>query len=142
MGTTESGASAAKDTMSQTVGSAKESVGEVPDRVRRTTQGNPLAVGLGAFAVGWLVSSLIPATEKEQQAVQTLQNSDVVGPLQDSAQQVVSHAQEQGKQAVREVGDQAKAGAESVADSAKTTAEAAAEVVKDKADEVKQKVSS
>ena len=33
---------------------------------RSQTRGNPLAAGLIAFGVGWLASSLLPATQKEQ----------------------------------------------------------------------------
>ena len=36
--------------------------------VREQAEGNPLAAGLVAFGVGWLVSSLLPASEAEQRA--------------------------------------------------------------------------
>ena len=35
--------------------------------IRQKSEGNPLAAGLIAFGVGWLASSLIPATRREQQ---------------------------------------------------------------------------
>lgn len=115
MGTADSSVSSAKDGVGQVAGA----VGNVPSRARRTTQGNPLAVGLGAFAVGWLVGSLIPATQKEQDAVQKVNEStDLAAPLQDSAQHVLSHAQETGKQAAQEMGQQIKSGAEQVKETA------------------------
>ncbi|HEX5741509.1 MAG TPA: DUF3618 domain-containing protein [Pilimelia sp.] len=46
-----------------------EAASELPTQVRRQTQGNPLAAGLIAFGAGWLVSSLLPATEPEKRAV-------------------------------------------------------------------------
>src|SRR3712207_1289023 len=42
------------------LGSAASAVGEAPRKVAETAQGNPLAVGLIAFGVGWLAASLIP----------------------------------------------------------------------------------
>ncbi len=110
MGSADSGVTSAK----QGVISAKDSVAEVPDRARRTTQGNPLAVGLGAFAIGWLVGSLLPASQKEQEAVQKAVDSDMARPLQQTAQNVVASAQESGKQALHEVAEEAKSGAEQV----------------------------
>lgn len=127
MGSAESSASSARDAVS--------SVGDVPDRVRSTTAGNPLAVGLGAFALGWLVSSLIPASERETQAVASLQDSDALKPLQESAQQLVGEAKAQGQQAVQEFAEQAKSSAQTVAEQAKDTAQAAAEVAKEKVQE-------
>ena len=52
-----------------------DKAGEVPRMARRQTQGNPLAAGLIAFGVGWLVSSLMPATEKEKQLAQQAESA-------------------------------------------------------------------
>jgi hypothetical protein len=41
-----------------------------PDLAVRQTKGNPLAAGLIAFGAGWLVSSILPATGREQQLAQ------------------------------------------------------------------------
>ncbi len=107
MGTADSGISSAKGA----VQSAGETAGELPDRARRTTQGNPLAVGLGAFAVGWLVGSLIPASRRERQAVETVnEKADLTTPVQN----IVSEAQQASKQAVQEVAQEAKSGAQQV----------------------------
>lgn len=109
--------SSMKDTVMGTADSAKdavrstgESAGELPSRARRTTQGNPLAVGLGAFALGWLVGSLIPASDREREMVA---KADLTAPVQE----VVAHAQESGKQALQEVAEEAKAGAQQVKES-------------------------
>jgi hypothetical protein len=51
---------------------AREAVREVPATVKRKAQGNPLAAGVIAFGLGMLVSSLIPSSEKERQAVSQL----------------------------------------------------------------------
>jgi hypothetical protein len=63
---------AAKDTVSEKASEAREAVREVPTTVKRKAQGNPLAAGVIAFGLGMLVSSLIPSSEKERQAVSQL----------------------------------------------------------------------
>lgn len=115
MGSADTGVESAKGR----VASARESVAEVPAQARRTTQGNPLAVGLGAFAVGWLIGSLLPATSKEQQAVRKAADSDLTRPLQETAQNVVASAQESGKEALHQVAEEAKSGAEHVKETVK-----------------------
>ncbi len=100
------------DSAKESVASAGGSAGQLPHRARRTTQGNPLAVGLGAFAIGWLVGSLIPASQREREAVEKV-GPELAAPVQD----VVSHAQEKGKQALQEVAEEAKAGAAQVKES-------------------------
>lgn len=42
------------------------------DTIERQTEGHPLAAGLIAFGAGWLISSLMPASEKEARAAQQL----------------------------------------------------------------------
>ena len=50
----------AKDSVSSAASGAAGAVQAAPDVARRQTEGNPLAAGLIAFGVGWLVSSLVP----------------------------------------------------------------------------------
>jgi hypothetical protein len=47
-------------------------IGDAPHQVKAKTQGNPLAAGLIAFGAGMLLSSLIPASEKEREAAEAL----------------------------------------------------------------------
>ena len=58
----------AADKASSVASSVGDTATAAPSVARQKTQGNPLAAGLIAFGVGWLASSLLPATEKEQQA--------------------------------------------------------------------------
>ncbi|MEI2784659.1 MAG: hypothetical protein V9E82_03005 [Candidatus Nanopelagicales bacterium] len=69
--------------------------------------------------MGWLIGSLLPASQKEQDVVQKAVDSDVVKPLQETAQNVVASAQESGKQALQEVAQEAKSGAEQVKETVK-----------------------
>src|ERR687890_2012173 len=66
-GSVQGAASSAADSVSNAASSAVGAVQQAPDAVIRQAQGNPLAAGLIAFGVGWLVSSLLPASEKEKQ---------------------------------------------------------------------------
>ena len=77
---------AAKDTVSDKASEAGEAVRQAPRRMRRKAQGNPLAAGVIAFGLGMLVSSLIPSTEKEREAVSQLQ--DNLEPVKEKASEV------------------------------------------------------
>jgi ElaB/YqjD/DUF883 family membrane-anchored ribosome-binding protein len=104
---------------SSTVSGAAGAVREAPSRLASRTSGNPWAMGLGAFALGWLASSLIPTTSRERQAVHTLRDSDVVQPLASTAREVASQASEHVKEAASTVAEQAKEAATTVAGQAK-----------------------
>jgi Protein of unknown function (DUF3618) len=67
-GTASSAAASAKDTLAAKASSAADMASSAPEQARQRTRGNPLAAGLVAFGAGWLLSSLLPATEPEQQA--------------------------------------------------------------------------
>ncbi|MBT2249119.1 DUF3618 domain-containing protein, partial [Arthrobacter sp. BHU FT2] len=55
----------AKDTAAAKLSDAGHAVSHAPDQVKAKTAGNPLAAGLIAFGAGMLLSSLIPASDKE-----------------------------------------------------------------------------
>src|SRR3954464_14430283 len=76
-----------------------ETVSDVPHQIARKTSGNPLAAGLIAFGVGWLVSSLIPSTQAEQQAAST---------LKEKAQPLVEEVKEEVKDSARQIGEDMK----------------------------------
>lgn len=107
MGTAQEGAERARSA----AGDVRESVNEAPAALRARTRGNPLPVGLVAFAVGWMASSLIPASQPERRAVQQLKDSDPVQqaaqPLADSARQVAHRATEEATGAAQQVRDRA-----------------------------------
>jgi len=66
---------AARDTVSVKASDAREGVRQAPRRMRLKAQGNPLAAGVITFGLEMLVSSLIPSTEKEREAVSQLQET-------------------------------------------------------------------
>jgi hypothetical protein len=72
---------------------AGEAIADAPRAVARQTQGNPLAVGLIALGVGWLVSSLIPASEKEKELASTVKEKaePLTHEVTDAAKEVAEH---------------------------------------------------
>jgi len=116
MGAAHSGTSSASDTASSVAGAVQGA----PDQVVQKAKGNPLAVGLIAFGAGWLVSSLIPASDKEQELV--AQAKDKAAPLVDEA-----------KQAAQGVAQDLKGPAQEAFDAVKGTAQDAAGTVQDQA---------
>jgi ElaB/YqjD/DUF883 family membrane-anchored ribosome-binding protein len=110
-------ASSAKDTVSGKASEAREAVRQAPRRMKRRAQGNPLAAGVIAFGLGMLVSSLIPSSEKEREAVSQLQ--DNLEPVKEKATEVA-----------RDIGEGLRPAAQDAAESVKTTAQEGAENVK------------
>jgi len=121
-GSVQGAASSAADSVSSAASSAVGAVQQAPDQVIRQTQGNPLAAGLIAFGVGWLVSSLLPASEKEKQLAQ--QAESAVREHKDALL-------EPAKQAAQEIGEQLKPAAQDAVESVKSTAQDAASTVKE-----------
>lgn len=116
---------AVKDKASGVLGSAQDrasgaldAVGDAPHQARRKTRGNPLAAGLIAFGIGYLISSAIPSTEREQEAASRLQEK--AAPLQDRLREATS-----------EVADRLKEPAQEAAASVKEAATDAVANVKD-----------
>lgn len=76
-------------------------------------KGNPLAVGLIAFGVGWLASSLVPASEKEKEL--GAQAKETVQPLvQDAVQEMGEHMKEPARDAAESVKEAAGSAADTV----------------------------
>ena len=121
-GSVQNAASSAADSVQNAASTAVGAVQQAPDAALRQTQGNPLAAGLIAFGVGWLVSSLLPASEKEKQLAQ--QAESAVREHKDALL-------EPAKQAAQEIGEQLKPAAQDAVESVKSTAQDAAATVKD-----------
>jgi Protein of unknown function (DUF3618) len=121
-GSVQGAASSAAGTVQDAASSAAQAVQQAPDTVVRQTQGNPMAAGLIAFGVGWLVSSLLPASEKEKQLAQ--QAESAVREHKDALL-------EPAKQAAQEIGEQLKPAAQDAVESVKSTAQDAAATVKE-----------
>jgi hypothetical protein len=143
-GSVQGAASSAAGSVQDAAATAADAVQQAPQQIVRQTQGNPMAAGLIAFGVGWLVSSLLPASEKEKQLAQ--QAESTVREHKDTLL-------EPAKQAAQEIGEQLKPAAQDAVESVKATAQdaastvteqgkSAAEDVKGQAKDSKQKVQS
>ena len=126
MGSATGKASSVASTIGDTATSA-------PAMARQKTRGNPLAAGMIAFGVGWLASSLLPATEKEQEAATAVkekasEHSDTLtAPIKESAGNVKENLRGPAQDAVESV---------------KGTATEATATVKDEASAAKDDVTS
>jgi hypothetical protein len=129
---------AAKDTVSDKASDAREAVKQAPRRMRRKAQGNPLAAGVIAFGLGMLISSLIPSTEKEREAVSQLQ--DNLEPVKEKASEVASDIGENLRQPAQEAAESVKAAATEGVDNVKQEGQSAAADVKDQAQASKETV--
>jgi hypothetical protein len=114
------GVSTARDSAAATVSSAAGAVRSAPDRVRRQATGNPLAAGLIAFGAGWLLSSLLPASDPEQQV----------------ATQVKDFATEHGRPVAQQLGEAGQQAAEQLRESAQQRAASVKDTAADAASTV------
>jgi len=116
--------SSAKDRIMGTASDAGDSLGGVADGASGVAhnavaqaKGNPLAVGLIAFGVGWLASSLLPASTAEKK---------IAANVKEAAEPLAHEVADAAKQ----VGENLKQPASEAADAVKGTATDAAANVK------------
>jgi hypothetical protein len=119
-GTASSAAASAKDTLAAKASSAADMASSAPEQARQRARGNPLAAGLVAFGAGWMLSSLLPATEPEQQA----------------AAQVKDLAMEKGRPVAQDLGQAGQEAAQSLRESAQQRAQSVKETATDAASTV------
>ncbi len=129
--TVSSTASSAKDSLASTASSTANVASSAPDVARRRTQGNPLAAGLVAFGAGWLISSLLPATEPEQQMA-----SQIKDIATEKGRPVAQQLSQAGQQAAQELRDSAQQRAESVKETATDAASTVAGEAQSRAGDV------
>ncbi|MBP2217759.1 DUF3618 domain-containing protein [Arthrobacter sp. CAN_C5] len=113
-------------------------VQDAPQQLTRKTQGNPLAAGLIAFGAGMLISSLIPASEKEKEAAAALKEKaePLTSSVTDAAKAVAEDLKEPAQQAM----DSVKETATNSANTVKNEGTSAAADVKGKAQDAKDNV--
>ncbi len=106
-------ASTARDSAAASLSSVTDTARSAPGLVRRQATGNPLAAGLIAFGAGWLLSSLLPASEPEQQVA-----TQVKDFATEHGRPVAQQLGEAGQQAAQQLRESAQRRAESVKDTA------------------------
>ncbi|KQN89169.1 DUF3618 domain-containing protein [Arthrobacter sp. Leaf69] len=117
---------------------AGAAIGDAPTQVKTKTQGNPLAAGLIAFGAGLLVSSLIPASQKEREAADALKTAaePLTTELTEAAKNVAEGLREPAQEAVENV----KATAADATEHVKSEGQGAVADVKDRTAEAKDNV--
>ena len=127
-GTVSSSASSARDTLAAKACSTADMAGSAPEMARQRTRGNPLAAGLIAFGAGWLVSSLLPATEPEQQVASQVKDlarekgRPVAQQLSEVGQEVGQELRESALQRTEAIRETAASGASTVTSEAQSRA--------------------
>lgn len=117
--------------VSQTGSSVAGSVGGAGERAVAKAQGNPLAVGLMAFAAGLVVAAVIPSSQKEREVAEGVKEKaqplvdeaasvarSVGEDLKEPAQEAVAAVKDEATDAVAHVKDEATDAAAHVKDSA------------------------
>jgi len=123
--------------VSGTSSAVRDTVSAAQSGLRQQTTGNPLAVGLIAIGVGWLIGSLLPASSVEEQAAVKVKDAaapavteaakDTVSSLHDSAQEAVGSVKTVAADAAATVRDEAVSSAQDVRDRAYDARDAVAE---------------
>ena len=119
-----------------------DTVTSAPSMARNKARGNPMAAGVIAFGAGWLISSLLPASEKEKMAATQVkdkasEHSDtLVAPMKHAAQEMAGNLKEPAQQAADSVKSTATDAASTVQDSAKSAKDEVAGQAKDAKDQM------
>ena len=120
------------------VSDAGSAVAAAPTQLKAKTQGNPLAAGLIAFGAGLLVSSLIPASQKEREAADALKTA--AEPLTTELTDAAKHVAEGLKEPAQEAMENVKATAADATEHVKAEGQTAVADVKDRTAEAKENV--
>ncbi|MEH0844397.1 DUF3618 domain-containing protein [Micromonospora sp. CPCC 205711] len=139
-------ASSAASTVSDKAHSAASTVGDAaqraPQLIRQKSEGNPLAAGLIAFGVGMLVSSLVPATRREQElATQVKEKAgEHSGVVKEKLSEVASELKEELREPAQHATESVKSTAQGAVHAVKNDTKSAAHDVKDSAQQSREQV--
>lgn len=105
MGVARDAAATASDKADAATSKAGDAAGNGPQAVTDKAAGNPLAAGLIAFGLGWLASSVAPASDVERKAAKQIEDNaqGLVQPLQESVQEVAGNLQQPLQDAAEQV---------------------------------------
>jgi ElaB/YqjD/DUF883 family membrane-anchored ribosome-binding protein len=111
--------------MQSSASDASDRASEAQDRARSEVRGNPLAAGLVAFGVGAVLGSLLPASDREQQAAVAVKDraAPVVDEMKEVAKETAEDLKPRAKEAVQATKEQAADSAQNVKQEGQQTAE-------------------
>ena len=136
--------SSAKSSVAGTASDAGDAARSAAGTAKATAEGNPLAAGVIAFGVGWLVSSLLPASAREQQAAARVKDvaTEHAAPVQEKLKEAAGEVQEALREPAQQAVDSVKSTATDAAASVKGEAASSATDVRDEAKQAGQTVRS
>jgi len=127
MGSPDDGHRSVAEATGDALGDARDATVDAGRRVVEKAEGNPLAVGLIAFGVGWLAASLIPASSTEER---------LAAKAKDAAAPVLHEAAEVGRQVAQDLKQPAHEAVQAVKETAQDAAETVKAEASDRADDV------
>jgi len=141
MGTADDASGSISDTagsISESASSLQEKAADVPMQVKRKAQGNPMAVGLIAVGAGWLLGSLLPASQREQELASSAKEQ--AQPLLSGAQSVVQESAQNLQQPAMDAAQSVKESAQGAVENVKAEGTQAGQDVKGSAVDAKDTV--
>jgi gas vesicle protein len=133
-----SAASTVGDKAHSAASTVSDAAHRAPHVIRQKSEGNPLAAGLIAFGVGWLASSLIPATRREQQVA--TQVKEKAGVVREKLGEVASELKEELREPAQHATESVKSTAQDAVHAVKDDTRSAAQDVKDQAQQSREQV--
>lgn len=121
------------DSAQSAVEGVQDTAHDLKVKARQQAQGNPLAAGVVALAAGWLVGSVLPASEKEKQAATA---------VKEQAQPMMEQAAKEAKEAGSQLAENLKEPAQEAVEEVKTAASDSAQEVKSQTQSSAQEVKS
>jgi hypothetical protein len=129
-------ASDAKDVAADAAGDMRGAAQRAGDKA----QGNPLAVGLIAFGVGWLAASLMPTSSKEKELAATAREKaePLMDDMKEQAKESAEHLKQPATDAAQAVKESATDAAQEVRGEAQGAASDLQEHARQSGDELRQ----
>jgi hypothetical protein len=128
-------ASGAAHSMGDSVSNAADAARHVPDQVQQATAGSPLIAGAVAFGIGALVAALLPETDTERKAVESVQPqvAAAADAVKEAGQHALETAKASGQEAVQDLKESASSHTQEVTEAAKDAGQQVGQQVKETA---------
>ena len=133
------GAGQARDRISEGASRGAEALRDAPDQAMQQAQGNPFAAGLMAFGAGALLGTLLPASQPEQRAAQTLRDR-YEDDVKEGAKQIAQTAKEELQPKAQQATEEIKSTAQEAAQQTKSDATDSAQRVQGEAQQAKTRI--